>query len=225
MSLRKFIRDMQKRREAIPTPGAIFYNAIPAKLLKEAGKKIAQDVTDRIEDGTLIDLGSGTGYLSIEIARRAPRLKVYGIDLSEKMVEIARKHAEGIANVRFEIGNVAELPFEDNSIDFIISTGTLHHLKRPAKVFDECYRVLKAGKAAWIYDGCPGVPKEEAARLIREYGFLRYRILTKLQEFHGFTSEEYGSEIKTILDQTKFKDSYQMERVDIWMKITAMKYT
>ena len=224
MSLTTFIRDIQQLHEAIPTPGAIIYNAIPAKLLREPETKIAKAIVERMESGTLIDLGSGTGYLSIEIAKRAPKLKVYGIDLSEEMVRISRKHAKGVENVQFEIGNAAELFFEDNSIDFIVSTGSLHHWRKPIKVFDECYRVLREGKEAWIYDGCPSVPKEEAGKVIKEYGFLHYQILTKLQKLHGFTKEEYGSRIKNILDQTTFKDSYQMERTDIWMKITLKKY-
>jgi ubiquinone/menaquinone biosynthesis C-methylase UbiE len=222
MSLTKFIRQMFP--EGIPAPGAIIYNALPAKLLKEPERKIAKDVVDRIESGTLIDLGSGTGYLATEIAKRAPKLKVYGIDLSKQMVKIAKKHAEGIRNVQFEVENAAELPFEDDSIDFIVSTGSLHHWRKPVKVFDECYRVLRSGKEAWIYDGCPDVLKEEVHKIKKEYGFLRYRILIKVLAVHGFTSEEYASRIRNILEQTRFKDSYEMEQTEIWMKIIGKKY-
>jgi len=53
---------------------------------------------------------------------------------------------------------------------------------------------------------------------------LVYRIGTKVAGLHGFAREEYESEIKDILDQTEFKDSYQMELTDIWMKITLKKH-
>lgn len=111
MSLAKFIRDIQKVHEAIPTPGAIIYNALPAKLLREPERKVSQVIAERMESGTVIDLGSGTGYLSIEIAKRVPTLKVYGIDLSKEMVKISRGHGKDVENVQFEIGNVAKLPF------------------------------------------------------------------------------------------------------------------
>ena len=216
MSLTKFIRDVQKIHEAIPTPGAIFYNATAVKILRKPERKIAGDIIEKIGSGSIVDLGSGTGYLSIEIAKRAPGLQVYGIDLSRQMVKIARGHARGVGNVRFEFGNVTSLPFEDDSIDFIVSTGSLHHWNKPAKVFDECYRVLKNGKEAWIYDGC--------ADSARQYGFLRSFILRKILEAHGFTLAEYKSEIKNILEQTRFKGNYRMRQTDIWMKITLRKY-
>ena len=225
MSLTKFIRDVQKRYEAIPTPGAIFYNATVAKFLRKPETKIANDIVEKMGSGTIVDLGSGTGYLSIEIAKRTPGIQVYGIDLSRQMIRIARRHARGVENAQFKFGNAADLPFEDDSIDFIVSTGSLHHWKTPARVFDECYRVLKIGKEAWIYDGCPDAFKDQADRnrIRKEYGFLAYRIGTKVAELHGFAREEYETKIKDSLDQTEFKDSYQMELTDVWMKITLKK--
>ena len=68
MSLTGFIRDLQKINEAIPAPGAVVYNALPARLLKKPEKKLAQIIVEKISKGTIVDLGSGTGYLSIEIA-------------------------------------------------------------------------------------------------------------------------------------------------------------
>ena len=224
MSLTKFIRDIQRRYEAIPTPGAIFYNATPAKILRKPETKIANDIVEKMGSGTILDLGSGTGYLSIEIAKMSPSLRVYGIDLSRQMIKISRRHARGVENAQFELGNAADLPFADNSIDFIVSTGSLHHWKTPVKVFDECYRVLKAGREAWIYDGCPDAFKCQADRIKREYGFWVYRIGPKVAGLHGFAREEYESEIKDILDQTGFKGSYRMELTDIWMRITLRKH-
>lgn len=223
MSLTKYIRDVQSRFEVIPAPAAIVYNAIPAKVLRKPERKIANDIAGHIDSGTALDLGSGTGYLSIEIAKRAPNVQVYGIDLSRQMVKIARRHAKGVQNAQFEFGNAANLSFEDDSIDFIVSTGSLHHWRRPAKVFNECYRVLKNGKVGWIYDPCSDALKDQADKAKKEYGFWGYRFLTKIAELHGFSKQEYESKIKGILDQTAFEDNYQMELRDIWMKITLKK--
>jgi ubiquinone/menaquinone biosynthesis C-methylase UbiE len=167
-------------------------------------------------------LGSGTGYLSIEIARRSPGLQVYGIDLSRRMVKIARRHAKGVDNARFVFGNAAKLPFKDNSIDLVISTGASHHWKTPRLVFDECHRVLKTGGEAWIYDGCPEIFSDPANRrkLNKEYGFLIGRLGYRVSTLHGFSREEYQSVIRDMLEQTAFKGNFEMALTDIWMKIT-----
>jgi len=225
MSLTRFIKDVLRRPEAIPTPGAIFYNATVAKVLREPETKIANDIVEKLGNGTVLDLGSGTGYLSIEIAKRSPNLQVYGIDLSRQMVKIARRHAKGVDNVRFVFGNAARLPFKDNSIDLVVSTGASHHWKTPRMVFDECYRVLKTGREAWIYDGCPEVFNNRADRrkMSEKYGFLVGRLGHRVSTLHGFSLEEYQTVIKDMLEQTAFKGSYQMALTDIWMKITLKK--
>jgi ubiquinone/menaquinone biosynthesis C-methylase UbiE len=225
MSLTRFIKDVLRKPEAIPTPGAIFYNATVSIVLRKPEAKIAKDIVEKMETGTILDLGSGPGYLAIEIAKRSPGLQVYGIDLSKRMVKIARRHAKGVDNARFVFGNAAKLPFKDNSIDLVISTGASHHWKTPRMVFDECYRVLKTGKEAWIYDGCPEVFNTQADRrkVNEEYGFFVGRLGPRVSTLHGFTREEYQTEIKGVLEQTAFKGDYQMALTDIWMKITLKK--
>jgi ubiquinone/menaquinone biosynthesis C-methylase UbiE len=225
MSLTRFIKDVLRRREAIPTPGAIFYNATVAKVLRKPETKIANDIVEKMGNGPILDLGAGTGYLAIEIAKRSPGLQVYGIDLSRQMVKIAGRHAKGVDNARFVFGNAANLPFKDNSIELVISTGASHHWKTPRMVFDECYRVLKTGEEAWIYDGCPEVFNNRADRrkMNEEYGFLVSRLGPGVSTLHGFTREEYQTVIKGMLEQTAFKGNYQMALTDIWMKITLKK--
>ncbi|MGA8848781.1 MAG: class I SAM-dependent methyltransferase [Dehalococcoidia bacterium] len=225
MSVTRFIKDILRKSESIPTPGAIIYNATVAIVLRKPETKIAEDIVEKMGSGTILDLGSGPGYLSIEIAKRSPSLQIYGIDLSRQMVKIARRHAQGVDNARFVFGNAAKLPFKDNSIDLVISTGASHHWKTPRLVFDECYRVLKTGKEAWIYDGCPEVFNNPADRrkVNKEYGFFVGRFGPRVSTLHGFTKEEYQTEIKDYVEQTAFKGNYQMALTDIWMKITLKK--
>jgi len=141
------------------------------------------------------------------------------------MVKIARRRGKGVDNAQFVFGNAAKLPFKDDSIDLVISTGALHHWKTPMLVFDECHRVLRTGKEAWIYDGCPEVFEDTAdrRRLGREYGFLVSHFGHTVSAIHGFARQEYESDIKGMLEQTKFKHSYDMALTDIWMKITLKK--
>ena len=225
MSLTRFIKDLLRKPESIPTLGAIFYNATVAKVLRKPETKIANDVVAKMGKGTILDLGSGTGYLAVQIARRAPGLQVHGIDLSRQMVKIAGRRARGVDNAQFVFGNAARLPFNDNSIDLVISTGASHHWKTPRLVFEECHRVLRAGGEAWIYDGCPEIFSDPANRrkLNKEYGFLIGRLGYRVSTLHGFSREEYQSVIRDVLEQTAFKGNYRMALTDIWMKITLRK--
>jgi len=225
MPLTRFIKDVLRKPEAIPTPGAIFYNATVIEVLRKPEAKIAKDIAEKMRKGTILDLGSGTGYSSIEIAKRVPNMQVYGIDLSRQMIKIAKRHAKDVDNARFVFGNAARLPFKDNSIDLVVSTGASHRWKVPHVVFDECHRVLEVGGEAWIYDGCPEVFENRADRrkINEKYGFLVSRLGRRTSILHSFTMGEYQTVIKDMLEQTVFKDSYQMALTDIWMKITLKK--
>jgi ubiquinone/menaquinone biosynthesis C-methylase UbiE len=225
MALTKFIKDLLRKPEAIPTPGAMLYGATVTMVLRKPEAKIAGEIAGKVKGGIILDLGSGPGFLSTEIARKAPGSRVCGIDLGRQMVKIAARHARGIGNAQFVFGNAARLPFKDNSIDLAVSTGVFHHLKSPRLVFEECHRVLKAGGEAWIYDGYPEVFRTPADRknLGQEYGFFVRYLGSTVSAIHGFTREEYETDIKSMLEQTGFKDSYDMVPTDIWMKITLRK--
>ena len=225
MALTKFIKDLLRKPEAIPTPGAMLYRATVTMVLRKPEAKIAGEIAEKVKGGIILDLGSGPGFLSTEIARKAPGSRVCGIDLGRQMVKIAARHARGIGNVQFVFGNASRLPFRGDSIDLAVSTGVFHHLKSPRLVFEECHRVLKAGGEAWIYDGYPEVFRTPADRknLGQEYGFFVRHLGSTVSAIHGFTREEYETDIKSMLEQTGFKDSYDMAPTDIWMKITLRK--
>ena len=100
-------------------------------------------------------MGTGPGYLPIEIAKSAANVKIVGIDLSRKLIKMARLNAQksGFSErMTFSVGNAGGLRFDDASFDMVLSTGMLHSLKDPVKVFREIYRVLKRGGQAWIFD-------------------------------------------------------------------------
>jgi ubiquinone/menaquinone biosynthesis C-methylase UbiE len=225
MALTKLIKDLLRKPEAIPTPGAMLYGATVTMVLRKPEAKIASEIAEKVKGGIILDLGSGPGFLSTEIARKAPGSRVCGIDLGRQMVKIAARHARGIGNVQFVFGNASRLPFKGDSIDLAVSTGVFHHLKSPRLVFEECHRVLKAGGEAWIYDGYPEVFRTPADRknLGQEYGFFVRHLGSTVSAIHGFTREEYETDIKSMLEQTGFKDSYDMAPTDIWMKITLRK--
>ncbi|MBN2238475.1 MAG: methyltransferase domain-containing protein [Dehalococcoidales bacterium] len=105
--------------------------------------------------GMMADLGCGPGYITGEIARALPKLKITALDISEEMLERARKNlsAPDIRNrITYQPGDIFELPFGNNSLDFVVSTFSLHHWDDPQKGFSEIHRVLKKGGGFMVFD-------------------------------------------------------------------------
>lgn len=105
--------------------------------------------------GQGVDIGCGPGHLVFELAQRAPELNLTGIDLSEQLLSQAEQVAAQRNfdhRVQFKKGDAQHLPFEDASLDLVITTLSLHHWHQPVAVFDEIARVLRPGGAFLIFD-------------------------------------------------------------------------
>ncbi|MGE5401423.1 MAG: class I SAM-dependent methyltransferase [Ignavibacteriales bacterium] len=97
---------------------------------------------------TVLDIGSGFGFPSIEVACRLGRCsKVYGIDPWEAAIKRAQKKIDifKIPNVELILGEAESIPLPDSSVDLIISNNGLNNVQQPDKVFQECSRVAKTG--------------------------------------------------------------------------------
>ena len=97
---------------------------------------------------TVLDLGSGGGIDVILSARRVgPTGKAYGLDMTDEMLELARKNqAEaGVTNVEFLRGEIESIPLPDNSVDVIISNCVINLSGDKDRVMSEAFRVLKPG--------------------------------------------------------------------------------
>ena len=96
---------------------------------------------------TLLDCGCGPGTITQGLAQAAYPGQVIGCDLEFSMVEKATALAkgQGLDNLTFQLGNILELPFPDNSFDTVFSCAVTEHLTEPVKGIRELYRVLKSG--------------------------------------------------------------------------------
>jgi arsenite methyltransferase len=100
------------------------------------------------EGETVLDLGSGGGIDVLLSARRVgPRGKVYGLDMTDEMLALARENQQksGVRNVEFLKGEIEAIPLPDNAVDVIISNCVINLSADKDRVLREAFRVLKPG--------------------------------------------------------------------------------
>jgi hopanoid C-3 methylase len=101
----------------------------------------------QIKEGEVIlDLGSGGGLdVFLSAKKTGPTGKVYGLDMTDEMLELARENQKkaGIKNVEFLKGHIEDIPLPANSVDLIISNCVINLSTDKDKVIAEAFRVLK----------------------------------------------------------------------------------
>jgi arsenite methyltransferase len=105
-------------------------------------------VAELNEGETVLDLGSGGGIDVLLSARRvAPSGKAYGVDMTDEMLELARRNQReaGVENVEFLKGTIEEVPLPDDAVDVVISNCVINLSADKRAVFREAARVLRPG--------------------------------------------------------------------------------
>ena len=114
--------------------------------------RTAEDVAAWLPAGSrVLEVAPGPGFLAIELAKRG--YTVTGIDISKSFVEIAGRNARdaGVA-IDFRRGDVARMPFADDSFDFVVCVAAFKNFPDPIAALDEVHRVLRRGGSASIQD-------------------------------------------------------------------------
>ena len=176
-------------------------NLPPFKILYN---KVVSQIKKFGPTGKLADVGCGAGNLILKIAKKIPELDIIGVDIAPEILDYAKNRAikNNLDNkIEFKIGSVEKLPFLDNSIDFIISTFSLHHWDNPNNAFKELNRVLKKGGTYLIFDF-----RRDSRKFY--YGLFRFvtkvvvpKALKKVHEPLGSIQASYSKqEITTLLE-------------------------
>jgi arsenite methyltransferase len=177
-------------------------STLPEKaLLASLGCGNPTALTELRAGEVVLDLGSGGGIdVLLSAARVGPTGKVYGLDMTDEMLALARENQEkaGVPNVEFLKGEIESIPLSDSSVDVIISNCVINLSADKPRVLREAFRVLKPGGRFAVSDVVVRGELPETVRRSMELwigcvaGALTEAEYTDLLEQAGF--EEIGVE-------------------------------
>jgi trans-aconitate 2-methyltransferase len=107
------------------------------------GRRVAEKLAPRVGE-RILDIGSGTGRLTAELAAHVPEATVVGLDVSHAMLTEARRDG-GQACVAYVRASAVSLPFASSTFDAAFSAATFHWVPDHAVLFEQIHRVLKPG--------------------------------------------------------------------------------
>lgn len=123
-------------------------------------------------DGNILDVGTGTAQIPIELCRQHPTIRLIGIDLAEHMLRVGRANVvrSGLADrIQLERQDAKEMLYPDASFDAVISNSIVHHIPDPSRVFTEMVRVVRPGGMLFVRDLMRPADEAELARLVDLY--------------------------------------------------------
>ena len=98
------------------------------------------------ENHTLLDIGAGSGFFTIPMAKKTKEI-VYALDFDSRMLNVISEKAikEDLQNIKLIESTIEELSLEDKSIDFVMASLILHEVESLSKVLSKLYEVTKIG--------------------------------------------------------------------------------
>jgi ubiquinone/menaquinone biosynthesis C-methylase UbiE len=186
---------------------ARWYAGTTGKRIEEF-RQFAEVVASQVGSaGAVLEVAPGPGYLAIELARRGP-YRVVGLDISKSFVRMATENAKnaGVA-VTFRQGDVASMPFDAGSFDFIVCRAAFKNFMEPIPALNEMYRVLRPGGKALIIDLRSDASHEAIDALVKGMGLGWINsLLTKLAFKYMLLKTAYSQEqFRDMASQSDFK--------------------
>ena len=153
----------------------------------------------------ILDLGCGTGTLTILLKQKAPQAEVFGIDGDPEILNLARRKAErNHAEIKFVEGTSFNLPFADGSYDCVTSSLFFHHLTRENKLrtLAELKRILKPRGELYVADW--GLPANSLIKLSSRLIQILDGFETTADNFTGLLPELLREEGFAAVEETNY---------------------
>jgi len=215
-----------------PFAAKLYDSMMQSSATKMQYREIARELASRIKRGRLLDIGTGPGHLLREIHRLNPEIELYGLDISNSMVEQAGRN---LADIKADLqrGNIRATNYKNDWFDLATCSGSFYLWDRPIDGLDEIHRILKPGGAAYLYETHRDINRQELPQKMREN--LKGDNLIRKVLAPRFFIKQIGMtytkrEIAEIIGKTSFADSYEIEEITIfnlpvWVRIKLKKCT
>lgn len=192
-------------------------------------RKIRQNLLDEdFKKKTLLDIGTGTGYIAVEMAKLG--LKVIACDLSPKAIENLEKYKKkfNLKNLKLIVCDAEEIPLKDRTVNYIVCNALLEHLPNESKAIKEWKRLLKDGgkilitvplslKFVWPFLWIINIIHDKKLGHLRRYSrkSLASKIKLKIIKtfYTGHLIKVFGVIVFNILLQTNKYDNF-LEQID-----------
>jgi len=152
----------------------------------------------------VLEAGCGVGAQTVILARNSPEASITSIDISAESIEKSRQLAEneGLTNVWFQVADIFNLPYEDETFDHVFICFVLEHLKSQLDALQSVKRVIKKGGTITVIEGDHGssyfYPRSDE-------GMRTIQCLIDIQELLGGNSL-IGRELYPLLNKAGFKN-------------------
>ncbi len=188
--------------------------------------EIAEEINTRIKSGSVLDIGTGGGYLLKSLHDLNPNLELYAIDINENMVEISQKNLE-----KFEVsatvltGNIEKTAFDDNFFDIVTCSSSFSYWENPISCLDEIHRILKPSGNGILWEPYKELDMDQLKEAIkvhlkdanrfRRFFAIRFNILG-LKYGHHLGLKLYSfDDLRTILKQSRFSNAYKLVKTSL----------
>lgn len=192
--------------------------------------EIARDLVSRTEGGKLLDVGTGPGRLLIEINRLTPDLELFGLDISDSMIKVARNNLQNIrANLR--VGSIRHTDYESDFFTAVTSVGSFYLWDYPEESLEEIFRILKKGKSAYLFEVYRDINETEyrnaLRKNLRQLDWVR-RLVGPFALRKSLKMSYQTDDFVRIIEKTSFARSCTIEKIKLsgipmWARITLKK--
>jgi ubiquinone/menaquinone biosynthesis C-methylase UbiE len=131
----------------------------------------ADERGNNLRSTTVLDLGTGTAQIPIELCRRS-EYRVVAVDAAAAMLQVARRNVEraGLSErISLQHVDAKRLPFADSEFSLVMSNSIVHHIPEPQDVLAEAVRVLALGGLIFFRDLMRPESEAELAKLVEKY--------------------------------------------------------
>ena len=151
---------------------AVDYDAMDFVEVNTAFAQRASELGPAIS-ARVLDAGTGTARIPILLCSKRPQWQVFGVDLAKNMLQIGSQHVEqaGLQHqIRLELVDAKQLPYQDGYFDMVVSNSLVHHLPEALPFFLEVSRLLKPNGAILIRDLIRPLDQETMNGLVDSIG-------------------------------------------------------